>query len=38
MVEGLDPIYRDALHLTDLGDLSQAEAARRAGISGSTMS
>jgi RNA polymerase sigma-70 factor (ECF subfamily) len=37
MVEGLDPIYRDALHLTDLGDLSQAEAARRAGISGSTM-
>jgi RNA polymerase sigma-70 factor, ECF subfamily len=37
MVEGLDPIYRDALTLTDLGDLSQAEAARRAGISGSAM-
>lgn len=37
MVEGLDPIYRDALALTDLGDLSQAEAARRAGISASTM-
>ena len=37
MVEGLDPIYRDALTLTDLGDLSQAEAARRAGVSSSTM-
>lgn len=37
MVEGLDPIYREALALTDLGDLSQAEAARRAGISNSTM-
>jgi RNA polymerase sigma-70 factor (ECF subfamily) len=37
MVEGLDTIYRDALALTDLGDLSQAEAARRAGISASTM-
>jgi RNA polymerase sigma-70 factor, ECF subfamily len=37
MVDGLDPIYRDALTLTDLGDLSQAEAARRAGISGSAM-
>ena len=37
MVEGLDPIYRDALTLTDLGPLSQAEAARRAGISGSAM-
>jgi RNA polymerase sigma-70 factor (ECF subfamily) len=37
MVENLDPIYRDALNLTDLGDLSQAEAARRAGITSSTM-
>jgi RNA polymerase sigma-70 factor (ECF subfamily) len=37
MVEALDPIYRDALTLTDLGSLSQAEAARRMGISGSTM-
>lgn len=37
MVEGLDLIYRDALTLTDLGDLSQAEAARRAGISNSAM-
>lgn len=37
MVEGLDPIYREALTLTDLGGLSQAEAARRTGISGSTM-
>lgn len=37
MVEALDPIYRDALTLTDLGDLSQAEAARRAGISSSAM-
>jgi RNA polymerase sigma-70 factor, ECF subfamily len=37
LVDGLDPIYRDALALTDLGGLTQAEAARRAGISGSTM-
>jgi RNA polymerase sigma-70 factor, ECF subfamily len=37
MVDGLDAIYRDALTLTDLGDLSQAEAARRAGLSVSTM-
>ena len=37
MVERLEPIYRDALTLTDLGDLSQAEAARRAGISSSAM-
>jgi RNA polymerase sigma-70 factor (ECF subfamily) len=37
MVESLDPIYRDALIETDLGELSQAEAARRAGISNSTM-
>jgi RNA polymerase sigma-70 factor (ECF subfamily) len=37
MVEDLDPIYRDAITLTDLGGLSQAEAARRAGITGSTM-
>lgn len=37
MVDRLEPIYRDALALTDLGDLSQAEAARRAGISSSAM-
>jgi RNA polymerase sigma-70 factor (ECF subfamily) len=37
MVESLDPIYRDALVQTDLGDISQAEAARRAGISSSAM-
>ena len=37
MVERLDPIYREALTLTDLGDLSQAEAARRAGITSSAM-
>ena len=37
MVENLEPIYRDALSLTDLGDLSQAEAARRAGITSSAM-
>jgi RNA polymerase sigma-70 factor (ECF subfamily) len=37
MVDSLDPIYRDALTLTDLGDISQAEAARRAGISASAM-
>ena len=37
MVEALDPIYRDAITLTDLGDLSQAEAARRAGVTVSTM-
>ncbi len=37
MVDQLDPIYRDALTLTDLGDLSQAEAARRAGITSSAM-
>jgi RNA polymerase sigma-70 factor (ECF subfamily) len=37
MVESLDQIYREALTLTDLGGLSQAEAARRAGITGSTM-
>jgi RNA polymerase sigma-70 factor, ECF subfamily len=37
MVEALDPIYRDALIQTDLGDLSQAEAARRAGITSSAM-
>jgi RNA polymerase sigma-70 factor (ECF subfamily) len=37
MVEDLEPIYRDALVLTDLGPLSQAEAARRAGISSSAM-
>jgi RNA polymerase sigma-70 factor (ECF subfamily) len=37
MVERLEPIYREALLATDLGPLSQAEAARRAGISGSTM-
>ena len=37
MVEGLDPIYRDAITHTDLGDLSQADAARRAGITISAM-
>ena len=37
MVDALEPIYRDALALTDLGDLSQAEAARRAGITSSAM-
>ena len=37
MVDGLEPIYRDALSVTDLGDLSQAEAARRAGITSSAM-
>lgn len=33
LVERLDDDYRDALLLTDLGDLSQAEAARRLGLS-----
>lgn len=33
VVEGLDDDYREALLLTDLGDLSQAEAARRLGLS-----
>lgn len=37
MVETLEPIYRDAVSVTDLGDLSQAEAARRAGITSSAM-
>jgi RNA polymerase sigma-70 factor (ECF subfamily) len=37
MVDRLEPIYRDALTLTDLGELSQAEAARRMGVTGSTM-
>jgi RNA polymerase sigma-70 factor (ECF subfamily) len=33
LVDRLDDDYREALLLTDLGDLSQAEAARRLGIS-----
>ncbi len=33
VIERLDDDYREALLLTDLGDLSQAEAARRLGIS-----
>lgn len=33
LVDRLDADYREALLLTDLGDLSQAEAARRLGIS-----
>ena len=33
IVEQLDEDYREALLLTDLGDLSQAEAARRLGLS-----
>lgn len=33
LIERLDPDYREALLLTDLGDLSQAEAARRLGLS-----
>lgn len=37
MVADLEPVYREALTLTDLGELSQAEAARRAGVAGSTM-
>jgi RNA polymerase sigma-70 factor, ECF subfamily len=37
LVADLEPIYREALSLTDLGGLSQAEAARRVGISGSGM-
>jgi len=37
LVERLDDDYREALLLTDLGDLSQAEAARRLGLSGPGM-
>lgn len=37
MAEGLDPIYREAITLTDLGSLSQAEAARQLGLTSSTM-
>jgi RNA polymerase sigma-70 factor (ECF subfamily) len=37
MVDALEPIYREALVQTDLGELSQAEAARRAGVSSSAM-
>jgi RNA polymerase sigma-70 factor (ECF subfamily) len=37
LVERLDDEYREALLLTDLGDLSQAEAARRLGLSGPGM-
>ena len=33
MVAGLPPIYREAIALTDLGDMSQVELARRLGIS-----
>ena len=33
LIEQLDEDYREALLLTDLGDLSQAEAARRLGLS-----
>jgi RNA polymerase sigma-70 factor, ECF subfamily len=33
LIERLDDDYRDALLLTDLGELSQAEAARRLGLS-----
>ena len=33
LIERLDDDYREALLLTDLGDLSQAEAARRLGLS-----
>jgi RNA polymerase sigma-70 factor, ECF subfamily len=33
LIEGLGEDYREALLLTDLGDLSQAEAARRLGLS-----
>jgi RNA polymerase sigma-70 factor (ECF subfamily) len=33
LVERLDDDYREAMLLTDLGDLSQAEAARRLGLS-----
>jgi RNA polymerase sigma-70 factor (ECF subfamily) len=33
LIERLDDDYRDALLLTDLGDLTQAEAARRLGLS-----
>ena len=33
LVDRLDPSYREALLLTDLGDLSQAEAARRLELS-----
>ena len=37
VVDRLDDDYREALLLTDLGDLSQAEAARRLGVSGPGM-
>jgi RNA polymerase sigma-70 factor (ECF subfamily) len=33
LIERLDPDYREALLLTDLGELSQAEAARRLSLS-----
>lgn len=36
-IEGLPPIYREALQLTELGGLTQAEAADRASVSLSTM-
>ena len=37
LIDQLDPIYREALMLTDLDGLTQSEAARRAGISTSGM-
>lgn len=37
LIADLEPIYRDALTLTDLGGLSQTEAAGQAGISVSGM-
>lgn len=36
-IEALAPIYRDALRMTELEGLTQAEAARRAGVSVSGM-
>jgi len=36
-IEALDPIYRDALRMTELEGLTQAEAAARAGVSVSGM-
>jgi RNA polymerase sigma-70 factor (ECF subfamily) len=36
-IEALDPIYRDALHMTELEGLTQTEAAERAGVTLSGM-
>ena len=36
-IEALDPVYRDALKMTELEGLTQAEAAKRAGVSLSGM-